>query len=90
MMSFEKLIISPAWKGSVTRIGVMVIISLCMWKLPEIFSWIYGFTSWDPPVFSRSRHWSMFLMILGASIFCITFDLIRLIFIFFHYKSRSN
>jgi hypothetical protein len=90
MISFEKLIVSPSWKGSVTRITVMVAISLVMWKLPEIFEWLYRIASWDAPVFSRARHWSMFLMIFAASAFCIVFDLIRLIAIFLRYRSQSS
>jgi len=88
MISFEKLIISPTWKGSVTRIGVMAAISLGMWKLPEIFVWFYEVASLEAPVFSRERHWSMFLMILAASVFCIVFDLTRLIVIFFRHRSQ--
>lgn len=65
----------------------MILISIGMWRLPEFIEWFYKIASLGTPVFSRDKHWSMFLVILAVAIFCILFDAIRLIVMFFHRRS---
>lgn len=90
MNSFDKLVISPTWKGSITRIAIMILISLGMWRLPEIIEWLYRFASLGVPTFSRERHWSMFLIVLGVATLCILFDSVRLMLIFFIVSGRAD